>query len=73
MLDGFLTQRETAAALGVTEQALRNWRKQGDGPPYKLRGLKFAIYPAEELVAWCEENNVAIVLPDSDAQAEQTG
>lgn len=71
MLDGFLTQAETAAALGITEQCLRDWRRQDKGPPFKLRALKFAVYDRDELVAWCEKNNAPCVLPAAAEAGEE--
>lgn len=36
--DRLLTSQEVADQLGITEGTLRNWRYQGDGPPYVKLG-----------------------------------
>ena len=37
-LDEWLTEEETAAAVGKTVRTLRQWRRRGVGPPYTYFG-----------------------------------
>jgi excisionase family DNA binding protein len=50
-LEDLLTPKEAAALLKVTEGTLKNWRREGSGPPsYKLgRGVRY-IRP--EINSW---------------------
>lgn len=72
MLDGYLSQPQVATVLAVNEATLRSWRRDKKGPPWKLRGLRLVVYPQDELLEWCEENNVAYDLGaiEQDAVAE---
>jgi predicted DNA-binding transcriptional regulator AlpA len=47
-----LTSTQLAERLGVTEQALKEWRRDGRGPNYIRDGRKFIRYPLAEVVAW---------------------
>lgn len=60
---GHLTPSEAARSLGLRTQTLTMWRSEERGPPWSKRGLREIVYPREEFVAWCQENNVAILLP----------
>ncbi len=63
MTTRYLTSKEAAGALGVTTRTLGNWRAEEKGPPYKTRGLESNdyLYPADDLLAWAEANNVAVL------------
>lgn len=65
MAPRFLTAGRAAEVLGLTTQTLRNWRVADEGPPWKRKGLSSdALYDADELLAWAEKHNVAVVRPD---------
>jgi hypothetical protein len=38
LLDDWLDEVETAAAIGVSVRTLRQWRRKGEGPPYARFG-----------------------------------
>ncbi|SFM21446.1 MerR family transcriptional regulator [Shimia aestuarii] len=40
-----LTTLEKARELGVTDRALKKWRKEGKGPPFKKFGKSVRYYP----------------------------
>lgn len=42
--DRLLTSQEVAAQLGITEGTLRNWRWEGEGPPYVKLGKRLVRY-----------------------------
>ena len=49
----FLTVRETAAFLRLSEITLSRWRTEGGGPPYRKFGRR-VLYARTDLVAWAE-------------------
>ena len=38
LLDGWLSEADTAKAIGVSVRTLRNWRRRRVGPPYAFFG-----------------------------------
>lgn len=48
-VDQFLTEREAAARLALAPGTLRNWRHQGEGPPWVRIGTRSVRYSATEL------------------------
>jgi len=67
-----LTVPQVAAILAVSESTLARWRRVGDGPPFRTRGLNQVLYDQDELTAWCDERRVVYDLGaiESDAVAE---
>lgn len=47
----FLTIKETAAYLRLTERALENFRQVGGGPVYRKHGGR-VVYHKDDLDAW---------------------
>jgi len=67
-LDGYLTENEEAAALGLTVRTLRSWRKLGKGPPFTKVGKRI-FYPIDGNPAWLKANEqmpVRSVRPPQD-------
>lgn len=60
VLDGFLTEDEQAAALGVVTRTLRSWRQRGEGPPFTKVGRR-VFYPIDGSAAWLRANTKAPV------------
>lgn len=52
----FLTPKQLAQQLGVSEKTLERWRKDGSGPPFVKTGSKRIRYPIVGLEAWIEAN-----------------
>ena len=52
-MERLLTSVEVAEILGITEGTLRNWRYQGDGPPYVKLGSAVR-YKATDLQAYID-------------------
>jgi hypothetical protein len=50
----FLTVRETAALLRLSEITLGRWRIEGKGPPFRKFGRR-VLYATSDLIAWGEE------------------
>lgn len=51
----FLTLREVAAMLGVSEPTVYGWRYKGEGPPgYRLNGGRVR-FRESDVAAWVEE------------------
>lgn len=49
----YLTGKQCAERLQMSERTLANWRVQGKGPPFVKKGR--VRYPESELVAWMRE------------------
>jgi excisionase family DNA binding protein len=49
----FLTVRETAALLRLSEITLGRWRIEGSGPPFRKFGRR-VLYERSDLIAWAE-------------------
>jgi predicted DNA-binding transcriptional regulator AlpA len=50
----FLTAKETAAFLGLSEITLARWRMKGVGPSYRKFGRRVR-YAIADLIAWADE------------------
>lgn len=48
----FLTPKETAAILKVTDDTLRVWRRERKGPPSHRLGHRTVRYSRPQLEAW---------------------
>jgi hypothetical protein len=62
-LDALLTRDQTAAALTksgfpVKSKTLAVWASRGDGPPYKLFGMR-ALYKWSDVEAWARSRLTA--------------
>ena len=56
-MERLLTDKETAKALSLSVQTLRNWRVSGKGPPYvKLGGA--VRYREGDLLEWVDGGRV---------------
>jgi Helix-turn-helix domain len=51
ILEGYLTEQESADALHKTPRTLQSWRQQGIGPAYVKIG-KTVFYERSALLAW---------------------
>jgi predicted DNA-binding transcriptional regulator AlpA len=51
LLDGFLTQKQLAAELGVKPGTIKNWRKRHCGPPPTRIG-KAIFYRRSSVLTW---------------------
>jgi hypothetical protein len=49
----FLTPKETAAFLRLSDVTLARWRIEGIGPPYRKFGRR-VVYARPDLVAWAD-------------------
>ena len=49
----FLTVREAAALLRLSEITLCRWRIEGSGPPFRKFGRR-VLYERSDLVAWAQ-------------------
>jgi predicted DNA-binding transcriptional regulator AlpA len=49
----FLTVKEAAALLRVSEVTLGRWRIEGQGPQYCKLGRR-VVYTCDDLIAWAE-------------------
>lgn len=47
-----LTQEQAATYLGVTQETLRKWRRDGYGPKHLRLSLRFIRYRVEDLDAF---------------------
>ncbi len=43
---------EAAATLGIAEETLNNWRRDGIGPRYSIIGRHTVVYSVDELRAY---------------------
>lgn len=63
-----MTQVQCAEFLGVTDQTLRTWNKNGEGPPKELKGKRY-YYVREAITDWlargapCELHGGALIAP----------
>lgn len=51
-----MNSREAAQFLGVTDETMFRWRKDGVGPSYSQPNSRIVRYLHSDLVAWLEEN-----------------
>lgn len=56
-IPALMDENATAAALGVTPKALRNWRVQGRGPAFVKIGANVR-YRAADIAEFIEKNTV---------------
>lgn len=49
----FFTEREVASLLAVSVKTLRNWRLNGQGPPFRKLS-RLVRYAADDLQAWTD-------------------
>lgn len=54
----FLTPKQVAAEVAVTEETLLSWRKKGLGPPFIRRGQRI-LYPKLAYTEWYEKGDDA--------------
>lgn len=47
-----LSAKETATKLGVTVQALANWRYRDNGPPYQVSKSRKCYYRLADILHW---------------------
>jgi excisionase family DNA binding protein len=52
MVERFLTPREAAEKMGVTERTMEYLRSKGDGPPITRLGDRLIRYPETQLETW---------------------
>lgn len=52
-----LRTAEAALLLGVTADALKNWRKKRQGPPF-IRAGRRVVYRTQDLLHWQEVHRV---------------
>lgn len=50
-----LRSKELAEVFGLTDNTLRIWRLQGEGPPYFKVGAKAVRYDQDKVREWLEE------------------
>lgn len=51
-----MTSTEAAACLGVSDETILRWRKDGFGPPYSQPNCRIVRYLRDDVVGWLEEN-----------------
>ncbi len=51
-----MTSREAGQFLGVTDETMFRWRKDGVGPSYSQPNSRLVRYLHEDLVSWMKEN-----------------
>lgn len=51
-----MNSREAAQFLGVTDETLFRWRKDGTGPSYSQPNSRIVRYLRDDLVSWLEEH-----------------
>ena len=52
----YLTEREVAALLKVSQRTLQGWRGTGLGPPFVKIGGRLVRYIEEEVQEWAARN-----------------
>ncbi|MQA92561.1 MAG: helix-turn-helix domain-containing protein [Gemmatimonas sp.] len=50
-----LSERDAAAALGLTPRTLQEWRRRGGGPPYVRISSRCLRYRVADLEEWAAE------------------
>ena len=50
----FITQKELAAGLRVSERTLERWRMEGSGPPFVKLGR--ILYSVRDVADWSQQN-----------------
>lgn len=50
-----LGEPDAAAALGLTQRTLQQWRRDGGGPPYVRVSSRCVRYRVSDLDAWAAE------------------
>jgi len=58
-----LSADDLANLLGVTIRTLRNWERDGSGPPREIRDLE-PFYALETLVPWLKKHRPDVELGD---------
>lgn len=53
----YITPKALARKLGITNAALHQMRKRGEGPPY-LKGKRFVRYKIADVKAWLNANTI---------------
>ena len=51
-----MTSREAGQFLGVTDETMFRWRKDGVGPSYSQPNSRIVRYLHDDLVAWMKEH-----------------
>jgi hypothetical protein len=51
LLDGYITEAEFCAQIGVIDRTARKWRQSGEGPPFVKLGHG-VFYPLEGFRKW---------------------
>lgn len=64
-----LTRSQTAKALGVSEEALRLWEREGRGPTVIRLSDRKALYPREALVDFVRNATKTAASPARDDAA----
>jgi predicted site-specific integrase-resolvase len=52
-IDGYLSEEELAAQLGVVPRTLKRWRMRGQGPPF-TRIVRRPVYRIESVRKWLQ-------------------
>jgi excisionase family DNA binding protein len=50
----FLTQRQLADLIGVSERTLERWRVEGRGPKFVAIGPRRRLYRVDDVDAWTQ-------------------
>ena len=50
-----LSERDAAAALGLTPRTLQAWRSRGDGPPHVRVSSRCVRYRVQDLKDWAAD------------------
>jgi excisionase family DNA binding protein len=59
LLDGYLTEAQVAAQLGVTARTIWRWRKERRGPPVTLFGRR-VLFHIDSVRAWLKRREQAM-------------
>jgi len=51
-----MNSREAAQFLGVTDETMFRWRKDGFGPAYSQPNWRIVRYLRDDIISWLEEN-----------------
>lgn len=66
---GYLTEREAARVLRLSERTLQRYRREGGGPRYRRLGARRLVYARADLDAWANDRSFASTSEEERAHA----
>jgi predicted site-specific integrase-resolvase len=59
ILDGWITEKDFAEAVGVSMRTVKRWRQLGTGPKHTQAGKKLILHHRDDVEDWLNNGGLA--------------